>query len=152
MTFQEARAILHDKPGTHDSHTIDKAIEAVRYFENNILELEDYETDQLFKVIKFIEYTDLEELGMTEQQLMTNKEIDKMESEHTVYEEKLRRLHHLLIIMENEFTDIRKVYHMAMGDRVQEEDYMLQYMDQFESLLGIAVDTSETERTKSKIR
>lgn len=83
---------------------------------------------------------------------MTDEQTHQLKSEHTVYEERLKQLHHLLIIMENEFSDIRKVYLMATGKEMDDEDYMLQYMDQFESLLGIAIDSSGTERTKSKLR
>lgn len=55
MTFQEAREIIHAKPGTHDSKTMQKAIDTIKFFEDNILELEDYETDQLYKALEYIE-------------------------------------------------------------------------------------------------
>lgn len=48
MTFQEA--VQHVYAGTHDQ----KVIDTLKWYENNVLELEDYETDELFKVIRFI--------------------------------------------------------------------------------------------------
>lgn len=54
MTFQEARSIIYAAPGTHDSRTEQRAIQAVKYFEDNVLELEDYETDQLFTALNYI--------------------------------------------------------------------------------------------------
>lgn len=89
---------------------------------------------------------------MIKKQLMTDEQTHQLESEHIVYEERLKQLHHLLIVMENEFNDIRKVYLMATGKDITDEDYMLQYMDQFESLLGIAINTSETHKIKTKVR
>lgn len=50
MTFQEAAAILHADAGTHTDTDKRKAIDTVKWYENNQLELEDYQTDQ-FQVL-----------------------------------------------------------------------------------------------------
>jgi len=55
MTFQEALETIYAAPGTHDRGTILEAVGAVDFFRENVLELEDYETDQLFKVLRYIE-------------------------------------------------------------------------------------------------
>lgn len=54
MTFQEALEVIYAPAGTHDRGTILEAVGAVDFFRENVLELEDYETEQLFKVLKHI--------------------------------------------------------------------------------------------------
>lgn len=60
MTFQEALTVIYAPAGTHDNDTVSKAVNAVKWHENNVLELEDYETEQLFKVLKYINSNKLE--------------------------------------------------------------------------------------------
>lgn len=45
MTFQEA--VQHVYAGTHDQ----KVIDTLKWYEDNVLELEDYQTDELYKVL-----------------------------------------------------------------------------------------------------
>lgn len=54
MTFQEAVTVIYAPAGTQDSYTVSKAVSTVKWYENNVLELEDYETDQLYKALKHI--------------------------------------------------------------------------------------------------
>lgn len=51
MTFKEAATILKADAGTHTGADVQKAIDTVRWYEDNQLELEDYETDQLHAVL-----------------------------------------------------------------------------------------------------
>ena len=49
MTFKEA--VQHVYAGTHDQ----KAIDTLKWYENNVIELEDYQTDELYKALEHIE-------------------------------------------------------------------------------------------------
>lgn len=55
MTFKEA--VQHVYAGTHDK----KAIDTIKWYENNTLELEDYETDELYQVLDYIHINKLGE-------------------------------------------------------------------------------------------
>lgn len=62
MTFQEAVTVIYAPAGADDSKTMQKAVDTIKFFEDNILELEDYETDQLYKSIDYINNNKLGEL------------------------------------------------------------------------------------------
>lgn len=62
MTFNEAISIIYAKEGTHDSGMIHEALGAISFFKENVLELEDYETDQLFEVMRYIHTNKMGEL------------------------------------------------------------------------------------------
>lgn len=62
MTFQEALKIIYADSGTHDSGMIHEALGAISFFKENVLELNDYETDQLFEVMRYIHTNKLGEL------------------------------------------------------------------------------------------
>ena len=62
MTFQEAVTVIYAERGAHDSKTMQKAIDTIKFFRDNVLELEDYETDQLYKSIDYINNNKLGEL------------------------------------------------------------------------------------------
>lgn len=67
MTFQEAATILKADAGTHTEADKQTAIDTVKWYENNQLELEDYQTDQFHTLIDKIRK--MEELtSMREQQ------------------------------------------------------------------------------------
>lgn len=51
MIFQEAATILKADAGTHTGAEVQKAIDTVKWYEDNQLELEDYETDQLHALL-----------------------------------------------------------------------------------------------------
>lgn len=52
MSFQEAFKVVCY--GGHDNDTINKAVSVIEWYEANVLELEDYETDQLYKALDHI--------------------------------------------------------------------------------------------------
>lgn len=62
MTFQEAITVIYADQGAHDNEMMQKAIDTAKFFEDNILELEDYEADQLYKSIDYINNNKLGEL------------------------------------------------------------------------------------------
>jgi hypothetical protein len=45
MTFQEALAVIYADQGIYDQQTIGEAVGTLYFFRDNVLELEDYETD-----------------------------------------------------------------------------------------------------------
>lgn len=57
MTFQEAFEVVCY--GRHDNDTINKAVSVIEWYEDNVLELEDYETDQLYKALRYIRKNNL---------------------------------------------------------------------------------------------
>ena len=54
MTFREACEVICAPYGTYDSAEVDKAIRAVHWYRDNILELEDYQTDELYKILDYL--------------------------------------------------------------------------------------------------
>lgn len=66
MTFKEAAAILKADGGTHTDADVKYAMDTVKWYENNQLELEDYETDQFHtligKIYKIEELNNVSEL------------------------------------------------------------------------------------------
>jgi len=60
MTFQEALNVIYADAGIYDTGMIHEAMGAISFFKDNVLELEDYETDQLLEVMAKI--NKLEEL------------------------------------------------------------------------------------------
>jgi len=58
MTFQEALEVIY----ADDTGMIHEAMGAISFFKENVLELEDYETDQLFEVMQYIHTNKLGEL------------------------------------------------------------------------------------------
>lgn len=62
MTFQEALEVIYADSGTHDNGMFHEALGALSFFRENVLELEDYETDQLFEVMRYIHTNKMGEL------------------------------------------------------------------------------------------
>lgn len=60
MTFRAALKIIYDYE-TNTSDNIIQAMNTIKWYEDNILELEDYETDMLYKVKAYIKEHKLEE-------------------------------------------------------------------------------------------
>lgn len=61
MTFQEALTVIYADKGAHTRETIGEAVGTLYFFRDNILELEDYETDQLYKALDHIKNNKLED-------------------------------------------------------------------------------------------
>lgn len=55
MTFKEAITIIYAAADTYGKESFTEAVRTVKWYENNVLELEDYETDQLYKALEYIE-------------------------------------------------------------------------------------------------
>lgn len=55
MTFKEAITIIYAAEDTYGKKSFTEAVRTVKWYENNVLELEDYETDQLYKALEYIE-------------------------------------------------------------------------------------------------
>lgn len=55
MTFKEAITIIYTAEDTYGKESFTEAVKTVKWYENNVLELEDHETDQLYKTLEYIE-------------------------------------------------------------------------------------------------
>lgn len=62
MTFQEALEVIYADEGIYDNGTFHEALGALSFWRENILELEDYETEQLFEAMRYINNNKLGEL------------------------------------------------------------------------------------------
>lgn len=79
MTFQEAVKIIYANDESEKISVYRQAIETAKWYENNVLELEDYETDQLYKVLAFINENKLEVQTMKTQNEQVQLTADQLE-------------------------------------------------------------------------
>ena len=62
MTLQEAVVVIYAPAGAQDGAMIQKAIDTLNFFRDNILELEDYEVDELYQTLAYLRKNKLEEI------------------------------------------------------------------------------------------
>lgn len=121
MTFQEAIAVIYADQGAHDNEMMQKAIDTVKFFEDNVLELEDYETDQLYKAVDYINNNKLGEIEMTNEQTVNVEELKDMAA-------KLNEMMKV-VLLQNSFIDF-----VPASKRLGADDLRLNYMRVYDAL------------------
>lgn len=70
MTFKEAVKIIYDNNEKQKTSVYNEAASKIKWYENNVLELEDYETDELYEVLEYMNEKETNnEIKLTSEQL-----------------------------------------------------------------------------------
>lgn len=150
MTFQEALAVFYADLGTHDQLTIGKAVGALYFFRDNILELEDYETDQLYQALHYIENNKLGGIkmnsikGYTHEPVQDDHRAQYLEAASRIsdLETNKQQLHHLLIHVGEQLEEVEDRYQMIekAAQATHKNAYMGSGLAELRSLIEIAKD------------
>lgn len=120
MTFQEAVTVINVSYA-YPSKVVKEAVDTIKFFEDNVLELEDYETDQLYKALEHIKNKKLGESKMTNKQFVSVEELNEMGT-------KLNEIMKI-VMLQNSFIDF-----VPASEKLNNNEIRLNYMRVHEAL------------------